>query len=72
MWKRLNNRPTSPTTVQIGQPTLVETTLDEDSAAKLRDLYPVDINTNPDKARSGQAGSRSKNSEGSGSRHVVT
>lgn len=69
MWKRLN-RPSSPTTIRIGNPTLLETTLDEDSAAnlKLRDLYPVGGHTD---ASLGQVAGHSKNLEGSG-RHAIT
>ena len=63
MWKRLH-RPTSPTAVRIGNPTLLETSLDEDSAANLRDLYPDDshLATVPGKAAAGR--SKSKESGG--------
>ena len=47
MWKRLNNRPHSPRSVDIGNPTLIETSLDEDSAAKLTDLYPNKATIHP-------------------------
>ena len=68
MWKRLN-RPTSPTAIRIGKPTLLETSLDEDSAAKLRDLYPATSkNGGPSLS---QIPHRSQDMEDNG-RHAVT
>ena len=53
MWKRLNTRPSQQPApapaprMAIGNPTLIESTLDEESASKLTDLPSAGANSTP-------------------------
>ena len=60
MWKHLN-RPTSPTTLRIGNPILIETTLDRESAATLRDLHSDTRHTPAGRAAQGHSGDLDSN-----------